>query len=326
MNQRNQIKNLVFLALVCLAVLFASTAPAETVSGQNAENQALTGSLLLDQERWNKDLTNLRIEKTGCYTFGESSKKYGINDIIPNEQGLGDLYISGSEDFSPFQFEKLAETLRKEAGDREIWVIDLRRESHVMMGDVPVSWKVGHNEGNPGLTAEEIEADEKTRFTPFVGQTLQTGRRQKESAELGKVLTEREMVEAARFRYYRLPLQDHVWPQPEEIDEFIRFVNGLDTDKVWLHFHCKAGKGRTAIMMILYDKMRNPDIPITDIAVRQARLGGGYPLYPGNSQDGWKAPLHAEKARMTPLLGRYVEENHQSGYRTSWSDWIKMNE
>ncbi len=88
MNQRNQIKNLVFLALVCLAVLFASTAPAETVSGQNAENQALTGSLLLDQERWNKDLTNLRIEKTGCYTFGESSKKYGINNIIPNEQGL----------------------------------------------------------------------------------------------------------------------------------------------------------------------------------------------------------------------------------------------
>ena len=308
-----------FLALFLLP---GSLSPAEESA---AGGDVPAGSLQLDTRTWNQDLHNLRLLKEGRYVFRQGNSRYGLEGIVPNEQGLGNLYISGSEEFSLPQFLVLAETLRAEADGREIWIIDLRRESHAMMGSVPVFWNVGHNEGNRDLSAEQIEKDEVARFAPLVGQTLKTGRHGNREIPLTGLLTEKELVESAGFRYYRLPITDHTWPRPEQIDEFIRFAKELDPDQVWLHFHCRAGQGRTGIMMILYDKMRNPDIPITDIAVRQAKLGAGYPLYVGDS-DGWEAPLYAEKARMTPLLGRYVEENWRSGFQVSWSDWLKEHD
>ncbi len=325
--------------LVCLVLLFVSAAAAETspngadallfrlssraVEANEASSSGKSGSLKPDLDTWKKELTNLRIVKRGRYTFKRIGSRYGIDHLVPNEKGLGSLYISGSEEFNRSQFKKLAKTLRKEAGKREIWVIDLRRESHVIMGDVAVCWEVGRNAGNPGLSAKEIEADEKTRFTPYVGKKLKIKNTTK---KLGKVYTERELVEAAGFQYYRLPLQDHVWPKASEIDRFIRFVKGLDQNKVWLHFHCRLGKGRTATMMVLYDKMKNPDVPIEEIAVRQARLGGSYLLYTDDNPENWKSKLYAKKARMTLLLGQYVEENWRSGYQVSWSSWLKKND
>lgn len=54
-------------------------------------------------------------------------------------------------------------------------------------------------------------------------------------------------------------------------------------------------------MMVIYDMMMNPDVPMLDIAVRQAMLGGSYALYTEDS-DSYKAPLYREKASMTPLF------------------------
>jgi hypothetical protein len=95
--------------------------------------------------------------------------------------------------------------------------------------------------------------------------------------------------------------------------------------KSWLHFHCHAGTGRTGIFMMLYDKMKNPSVPMKDIVIRQTLTGSEYPLY-SSSSNSFHGVLNAEKARMTPLLFRYVEENCDSGYAVSWSEWLEAND
>ena len=84
-------------------------------------------------------------------------------------------------------------------------------------------------------------------------------------------------------------------------------MKSIDPEKAWLHFHCMAGRGRTGVMMMLYDMMRNPDVPMMDIVVRQAMTGSGYALYTEDS-DSYKVPLYEEKAGMTPLFYEYVQQ------------------
>ena len=78
-------------------------------------------------------------------------------------------------------------------------------------------------------------------------------------------------------------------------------------------------------MMMLYDMMRNPDVPMMDIVVRQAMTESGYALYTEDS-DSYKVPLYEEKARMTPLLYEYVQQNHESSYEVPWSVWLEEQE
>lgn len=53
---------------------------------------------------------------------------------------------------------------------------------------------------------------------------------------------------------------------------FITFVNN-QPENSWLHFHCKAGIGRTTTFMIMYDIMKNcNDVSLYDIITRQVIL------------------------------------------------------
>lgn len=133
------------------------------------------------------------------------------------------------------------------------------------------------------------------------------------------VMLERELVESEGFTYLRIPCTDHTCPMPDRIDAFIDFVKSVDPENTWFHFHCVGGKGRTGTFMMLYDKMRNPQVSDMDIMYRHAKMGASYPIYTGT---GSNAPMYAEKAELTPLLYRYVEENAAAGYPISWNDWL----
>lgn len=262
-----------------------------------------------DPEAWRGELDNVRFLKDDLFTFQEVKSKYGIDPACsPDTRGLDTLCISGSAQFSAPQFQVLADSLRACAAGRTVYVIDLRQESHVLVNEgIPLSWYGSHNWANAGMTAEEAEADEAVRFGGMIGSTVSAFAREDDTPIsetqilIRSVTTERDLVEREGFVYVRLPIQDHTWPTPEEIDTFILLIRNLDPDQVWLHFHCQAGKGRTGIMMMIYDMMRNPDIEMENIAIRQTMLGGSYPLYTEDS-DSYKAPLYAEKARMLTRL------------------------
>jgi len=286
-----------------------------------------------DPQAWQGELDNVRLLKDDLFAFQEVKAKYGIDPAyIPDVSGLDTLCISGSAQFSAPQFQDLADRLRACAAGRTVYVIDLRQESHVLVNEgIPLSWYGSHNWANAGMTSAEAEADEAACFGGMIGTTVSAFAREDDTPinetriNIQSVTTERERVEREGFVYVRLAIQDHTWPTPEEIDDFIRLVRDLDPDQVWLHFHCQAGKGRTGIMMMIYDMMRNPDVAMEDIAIRQTMLGGSYPLYTEDS-DSYKAPLYAQKARMTPLFYAYVQQAHAGGFSVLWSDWLAAGE
>ena len=282
-----------------------------------------------DPEAWKGELDQVRFLKGDLFEFGEANEKYGIDpEFVPSKKGMDTLFISGSAQFSGPQFISLAATLRELAEGRTIYIVDLRQESHVFVNEgIPLSWYGSHNWANADKTLEEIEADEEERFGALVGQTIKAYGRDDDTAineteiKVTSFMTEKQLVESEGLEYFRLPIQDHTWPTEEEIDTFIEFVNSVDPDQVWLHFHCQGGKGRTGILMMIYDMMRNPDVSMEDIVVRQTLLGGSYPLYTEDS-DYYKVPHYKMKAKMTPLIYQYIQENHKTGYQVPWSQWI----
>ena len=313
--------------ILCLFVSFLFSA-ACTACGE-----AAVPFVRIDRDKlngWKGKLANVRLLADHRYQFKKVNPKYRFDpDFKPSTEGLDTLCISGSAQFSGPQFRRLAPVLRECAGGRDIYVIDLRQESHVLVNEgIPLSWYGSHNWANEGKTLKEIEADEAKRFGAMIGSTINAYARKDDTPtaqmaiSIRSVMTEKDLVESEGFKYLRLPIRDHTWPPAEKIDSFVSFVKRIDPGKAWLHFHCHAGKGRTGIMMMLYDMMRNPGVPMQDIVVRQTMVGGSYPLYTEDSGS-YKVPLYKEKARMTPLLYEYVQKNHKKNYKVPWSLWLK---
>ena len=283
-----------------------------------------------DPDYWQGELSNVRLIAGQLYEFQEMDEDSGVGpDFMPVEKGLDTLCISGSAQFSVPQFRALASSLRECAGDRTVYIFDLRQESHGFVNEgIPLSWYGIHNWANEGMTLEEIETDESERLEAMVGSAIEAYARKGDTPieppmviSVQSVMTEKELAESEGFEYIRLPIRDHSWPSAEIIDSFVSFVKNIDPDQAWLHFHCMGGRGRTGVMMMLYDMMMNPDVPMLDIAVRQAMLGSGYALYTEDS-DSYKVPLYEEKARMTPLFYEYVQQNHENNYDVPWSVWL----
>ena len=340
----NKTKKTLALLLILAAVLLLlpgagmremdETAPytpaAQKYYEENQEAfESYEGFLRLDRddvEAANGPLGNLRFVTAGEYTLGEAEAKYNLDpDYVAVTEGLDTLNISASEQFSESQFHTLADDLRRLADGKQIVIVDLRAESHGFLNGIPVSWQELNNWGNLFLTPEEIEADEAERFEPLLGQTVQAiglpAGSSGEPAEItvASVTTERELVESEGFTYLRLDCTDHAMPTPAAIDAFIDFVKSIDMDNTWFHFHCVGGKGRTGTFMMLYDKMKNPQVSDKDIMYRHAQMGASYPIYTGS---GANAPMYTEKAELTPLLYQYVEENYEDGYSVSWGEWL----
>ncbi len=285
-----------------------------------------------DPEAYDRDLENLRFITGDRYEFVEVSKKYGIEpDYVPDETGLATLDISASAQFNDWQFRILAEQLREAADGKEIYIVDLRRESHAFLSGRPFSVYGLHNWTNQDLSAEESKVEEEQLFRSFVGFTLTAcpkaddGPGEAYEYAIESFITEKKLVESEGLHYIRIPVQDHTWPDPDAIDKFIDLIKEVGIEILWLHIRCHAGKGRPGAFLAIYDKMKNPEVSMEEIAVRQAMLGGTYLLYTEDS-DSYKVPLYREKYEMTWLFDQYVAENKDSNYEISWSEWLNAQE
>ena len=271
---------------------------------------------------------NLRLLAPGGYRLAPAEAIRGLDpSFSPSLKGLDALGISGSAQFSEPQFRSLAERLRAAAGGRQIWIVDLRQESHGFAGGLAVSWCGRNNQANLGLGPERVQADEEARLaalaegpaTAFAADGSSPG--EGFPLEVRGRLTERALAESEGFGYLRIAAPDHLWPPEDQIDAFFAFLRAHDPGRVWLHFHCQAGKGRTAVFMSVVDMIRNPDVPLEDIAARQAMAGGSYLLrYDPASGDG---SAKKERAAMTRLMYEYVRETRATDFSPPWSVWLK---
>ena len=286
-------------------------------------------------DAWQEPLRNGRFLTEGAWHFDpldpEKCADYGIDpDRLPSEKGLDSLNISGSAEFSEKQFRELAGTIRSYAGDRQVWIVDCRLESHALLNGISVSWYDDHNWGNKGLTLAEAEADEQARFGALPGSTVTVYTAANNIAEnpreisVESRMTEKELAESEGFHYLRLACSDHSWPQEEAVDAFIAFVDELDRtvgpDNVWLHFHCQAGKSRTGIFMAIYDMIRNPDVSFEDIMLRHAMTGSSY--FPYVNETSELKDVYALRARRIRQVYDYLHTERNSGTGILWSDWV----
>ena len=253
-------------------------------------------------------------------------------DEPPTREGLDNLRISGSAQCTAAGFASLYTKLSAAAAapGAPIYDVDLRQESHGFADGLPVSWHKKGNLANEGKTPEEVALDEEERLagisgvaTTFVprGKT-DKGRVEAVTFTPENVQTEKEVVEALGFRYVRFYVTDRTQPDTETIEAFLDFVESLPGD-AWLHFHCRAGHGRTTTFMAMYDMIRNPEIPAETIIERQHLIGGAD--LTAMKDEEWKNERIIQRLETLKLFSEYVRARHAGETTLRWGEWIEEN-
>lgn len=251
-------------------------------------------------------------------------------DEPPTREGLDNLRISGSAQCTAAGFASLYTKLSAAAAapGAPIYDVDLRQESHGFADGLPVSWHKKNNLANEGKTPEEVALDEEERLaelsegtTTFVpkGKT-DKGRVEAVTFTPENVQTEKEVVEALGFRYVRFYVTDRTQPDTETIEAFLDFVDSLPGD-AWLHFHCRAGHGRTTTFMAMYDMIRNPGIPAETIIERQHLIGGAD--LTAMKDEEWKNERIVQRLETLKLFSEYVRARHAGETTLRWGEWIE---
>ncbi|QDK37095.1 tyrosine-protein phosphatase [Bdellovibrio sp. NC01] len=224
------------------------------------------------------------------------------------------LHMSGSSMFNPKNVKELAKPAKKMKAP--LYIFDLRQESHGFINDKPVTWQAPNDWANADLTHTEVLQRERRLLldtgigTKFAGQTVQS------------IETEESVVRSRGYEYVRLTVTDHLRPDDGEVDRFIEAVRALP-EKNWVHFHCRAGKGRTTTFMVMYDMLRNAKTDsLEDIVNRNAKLSDEYDVLDVPAQDNWKYQYQKERAQFIRDFYNYAKA-HPNGSDVLWTDWTK---
>ena len=230
-----------------------------------------------------------------------------------NREGLKNLNCSASGQPSLEGLKIIFEKIKNISPESEIFLIDLRQESHGFADNFPVSWYVEKNQGNYFKGYEEDYELEQlqslrgnlTEFVPLGNHDKKYLKKIKFSPQ--KTLTEREAATFAGFKYFRFAAADMLFPAPQVVDEFLNFVQNLPKNS-WLHFHCQAGHGRTTTFLVFYDILKNPQLSLEEICKRQYYLGGSNLLQKSSGND-WYAWAHNDRAEKIKIFYKFVHES-----------------
>lgn len=239
-----------------------------------------------------------------------------------NIEELNWVSISGSGQFYEENVQKIRDLHTQEQGI----IVDLRLESHGFINNIPVSWTNGiHNNANLNLSVEEVESDETDKLHQYkVGQSIQLALADgslKQEIVINTVKTERELIETLGLTYIRIPITDHFSPSHPVVDQLVNLMVSLPKD-AWVHFHCKAGSGRTTTVLTMLDIIYNHSHnSLEEILDRQKNLGGKdlTDLDPNSFK------YEGALARFNFIKTFYDYCEEVSNFQIRWSDWIKLN-
>lgn len=167
-----------------------------------------------------------------------------------NLEGLRELRASGGPIVN---FPELKKQLK---GKGDIVLVDGITAYHGYIGNTPTTF-FGYHRPNPDL-----------RYT--LRRLLFTG-----STDMNESLVKSEetMAHEYGFGYKNIKIHSKAKSPDAVIDDYVDFMDHLPP-QTWVHFHCRMGKGRTSIMLVMFDIMHNaPHIPVEDIVKRQYLLG-----------------------------------------------------
>lgn len=87
------------------------------------------------------------------------------------------------------------------------------------------------------------------------------------------IIKEHEVTKKYGFEYKNINIGSKSLTPDIAVDEFVSYIDQPHPN-VWFHFHCRHGKGRTSIMLVMTDIIKNaPKVALRDIVKRQHLLG-----------------------------------------------------
>lgn len=234
--------------------------------------------------------------------------------------------MSGSAQPTATQWQTIAADLRTHTKG-PLYDFDLRQETHLYVNGQPISRYGKRDWANVGQSNASIQQAESELVKTLPGQaiTVNTLSKKKtvadsQSIQVNSPATEETVATKAGFHYVRITATDHIWPSPTAVDDFVNAVKNLPDD-AWVHFHCEAGQGRTTTFMAMYEMMKHPELPFATILEHQKALNG-LDEAAVNDVTGWKKPYAEQRLQMLSKFYRYVQQNHQTNFHTSWSTWL----
>jgi len=260
---------------------------------------------------------------------------------------IGGNTASGSAQYSLSQLQAMISQGKVKT---PLTIVDLRQESHGFLTIAPslygetqiaVGWFVERDWANVDKGLPSIGLDEFTRLRtaslapdPVVYQiTSKTPTEDGICTATPNLVkptgfnTEQQLLQSLGHGYFRLPTTDHCRPRDHEVDQFIAFEQGL-TAGTWLHFHCRAGDGRTTVFMAMHDIFNNAlDSQLQDILTRQGPtanggIGGIDLATEPKDQADFDYPFSQDRVQFMNLFYSYVQQQKANGFKTTWSDWV----
>lgn len=246
----------------------------------------------------------------------------------PTRDGLDQLHYSASAQFSEAGLNELQEKLAQ----KDLIIIDLRRESHGFINGLPVSWmNIQNGWSNLDLNTEAISEEEKA---------LLKAAQKEEHVVINKVVkeegnkelipmpttvkrtsTERNLTAKLGIGYVRIPICDHKRPLDEEIDTFISFYR-TKPETSWVHFHCKGGSGRTTTLLVMVDMMHNAkQLSFDTIMDRQMLINEKNFLVASTPIAKQFFAEFEERRLFLREFYNYCKEN-QDNFATSWATYL----
>jgi len=265
----------------------------------------------------NTKLPLLEPYRTGSYL----SYDYKPSDAENYREGTAiGLRASGSHQLN---LQDLQKRLTMLAGNvkpgGQLYLVDLRQESHVFFNGRAVSWYADKDWANVGQSPEWVQHDEENQIKKLNewpgANKVKIFCVQKTQGDLvlptgySEVVVTSAMLEADVARqmqpavgYRRFYATDHCKPDADAKDGFLAFCR-LSKQADWVHFHCHGGDGRTTTFLAMYDmfwwiKTHPPPYrPVEWFAERQLTIFSKYNLNPGNCDRNkdWKCALAIER-------------------------------
>ncbi len=233
------------------------------------------------------------------------------------DAGLADLQCSGSATLSEGSVKWMLARVPKNT-----IVVDLRQESHGILNGAAVEWEAQSNWGEVGRTREQALAQEDQRIKALQGTVSLLDERNPENppenVTVKTARSEEQLLQQYGLGYARFTITDHVRPSDQEVDRFLQFVDGLQPG-TWLHFHCRAGVGRTTTFMTMYDMLRNArQVSFAEIVRRQAALPPNFDIL--EVKPDAREQYSQDRADFISWFYRFAQER-KSG--ESWSAWLQ---
>lgn len=238
---------------------------------------------------------------------------YGKTPLPDRFRIIPSLNISGSAQFVPSQLDNIKKAISKP----DIYILDLRQESHGFINDIALSFFSPERLLNNGFSSQDTLAEEIKLFKKLKIDSVENifNKRAKfiESLTVKKSSIEQDVVQDKKMNYALFATRDGFIPTITMTDSFVDFIK-IIPENTHLHFHCDAGEGRTTMYMSMFQMMKESTSKSLEEILKEQLDAGGIVLTDDKTRADFLTDFY-----------NYTKANSSSNFKMPFSIWAKSN-